>query len=541
MLLVTMVLNVFVLAVPLATAQVFDRILSNPHSPTLFFILVSLVAIAVAEAVLRLGRAAMLARSHTVFAAGLAHSVLTHVVQSDIRSIKTSSSRSLEQLNAIQQVAERYSGQVLVSGAELLFLPIVVAGIFAISVKAGMLVAGGLLLFGAITLVLAMRMNRLAGQSQIDERERYEFLFSALSALDAVKSLGVEDNVARRHESIQRKIAAANHALAIATTRLLSAAPLANQAMMMATLVFGAVAVGQGELTMGAVTALVLLSGRVTVPLQRAVFLLVQMKDIVAAREKVGSVLSCPAIATPQADISPDNIGRLSLQGVTYDAEPDCRIADVTLNLKPGEVLCLSSDSERQASALLRLMAGIIAPTSGVVELNGVAPTAYNQPLLNACVGYLPAGGVMFRGSIRENITRFGEVPIEQAMNVAALLGVDTLIKELPDGVETPLTGRNGEAIPPGLIQQLSFVRALAQRPRLILLDRADRGLDRNAYSRLHKFVGALRGQATLVIVSDDANLVDFATRRSVIDANGLRAGSPNDLRVVTPYRSLEL
>ena len=541
MLLATMALNILGLTVPIAASQVFGRILPNPYSPTLEFIVLGGLVIALMDAVLRLGRAAMLSQSHARFAGALTHRILTHVVHSDVSGTRISSSSSLQQLNAVQQLAERHAGQILIGIAELSFLPMIIGCIFYISPLAGIIVMIGLIAFVAVTKPIAIRMKQLASRAQVVDEERYDFLFATLGAIHAIKSMGIEDNILRRYEGLQGRVARDNHELALVTTRLLAAAPIANQAIIAVMLALGAVSIVYGDMTMSGIVALVLLSGRIMAPLQRGVFIFVQLKDVGAAREKIERVLACPRIAKPDDTLDVDNAGRLAFEDVGYGTPTAPILQHTDLSLEMGDVLAVSGADEQATSSLLRLMAGIVAPTSGEVLLNGVPTTAYPQRLLNKCVGYVPPSGALFRGTIRDNITRFGEVSVEDAMSVAEILQIASLIKELPLGLDTPVAGSTGEVIAPGLIQQLAFVRAMAPRPRLILLDRADRGLDGDAYVKLHRFIGGIRGQASFVIVSDDANLVGLASRRCRIEAGSLHFVAAADAQARTAYRDLKL
>ncbi|UOM34107.1 ABC transporter transmembrane domain-containing protein [Acuticoccus sp. I52.16.1] len=540
LLLGTMALNVLGLSVPLAASLVFNRVIGNPGSTTLPIIVVCGLIIALAEGVLRLGRASMLTHSHAGFACALTHKVLTHVVSSDLGAERSSSSRSLEQLSAIHQLSERHSGQILVGIVELFFLPLVIGVIFYISFTAGLLVMGSLALIGSVTLAYAVRMKTLVARAQRLDEERYDFLFGTLSALHSIKAMGIEDKITRLYEVVQARVARGNFQLAKTTDRLLNIAPLASQTMVAIMLVFGAVAVGAGEITMGSVTALVLLAGRVMAPLQHGCFIFAQLSDVEAARETVDGVLARPRIALGDHTGLVDNVGHLTLEGVSYGPRARPLVADADLTLEPGEVLAVSGSNE-ESTALLRLMGGIVAPSEGEVRLNTIAPTRYPQRLLNRCVGYVPPNGALFRGTIRDNITRFGEVSVNEALSVAALLEIDTLIKELPRGLDTPVSGGPGEFLSPGLIKQLAIVRALAPRPKLILLDRAGRSLDKDAYEKLHRFLGMIRGQATLVIATGDENLVGLATKRCRVVDGRLSFLAPLAGRPRIAYRELRL
>ncbi|MCQ8783766.1 ATP-binding cassette domain-containing protein [Mangrovibrevibacter kandeliae] len=538
----TLALNVLGLSIPLAAAQIFGRILPNPQSTTLPVMVVGVVLLAAAEGLLRYGRTLAIARAGNNFAALLTHRVLSHVVVSQPRERQLANSRSVEYVGAVQQLKERYDGQIVVSVVELLFLPLIVGVIFAVSALAGLFVTLCLVGFALLTLRDARRMNRLVEQITAESDRRYDFLFATLSGMQAIKAMGVEDSIARRYEVFQGQLATLNHALAQVSGRLINASTLASQAMIALMLGFGAVAVAQGNTTMGGVTALVLLAGRVMGPLQRAVFVFVQLRDVRAAEKKLRDVLAQPLVSTPRPDLDVRNEGRVELDDVRFDDESEgVPIAGVNLSLHPGEIVSISGSSGPARSALLQVMAGIARPQGGSVSLNGHAPTDYPQPLLNRCVGYVPENGVLFRGTIGENVTRFGEVSVEEAMDVAEILEIDTLINALPAGLDTKVTGGAGESFPPGLRQQLAILRALATRPKLILLDNADRGLDRDGYAKLCRFIGKVQGQAAFVIVSDDANLQGYATRRYRLEADGLHLVADFEAQMRTSYLDLRL
>ncbi|MFC4170305.1 ATP-binding cassette domain-containing protein [Teichococcus aestuarii] len=524
LLLVTLALNVLSLTIPVAASQIFGHLIPAPYSPTLLILVASVVCLGAAEGLLRFARAAVLNRAGANFAGLITHRLLTHIITSDPPGGRLLASRSIEYLGAIQQLKEKYNGQIVVSMIELLFLPIILAAIFAISWMTGLFVLLCLAIFGLVTLLDARRMERLVDQSAAEGESRYDFLFTMLDAMHLIKALGIEDNILRRFEAGQSSMSRRNHQLGLVTGRLLNSASVASQSLTAATLALGAIAVGHGQTTMGGVSALVLLSGRVMAPLQQAIFLFVQMKDIGAAQQKIVALLRQEPVASPRHELSVTNEGRVSLNRAAFHAsDGTCLFRDVNLTLQPGEIVAISGPSERANSALLQIIAGVHRPAEGTATLNGVAPTEYPQPLLNRCVGYVSSEGILFRGTIRDNITRFGEVSVEAAMEVAALLGIDAAINELPNGLDTQLMGSAADAIPPGLRQQLTILRALATRPKLILLDNADRALDREGYAKLSRFIGKVHGQATFILVSDDANLLGYADKRFLLSEGGLR------------------
>ncbi len=559
---VTLALNVLGLSIPIAATQIFDRIIASPGSPTLAMLSLGVLGFAFLEMLLRLARAYMIAQAGASYGAMMTCRVLAKVATSDIDQRPMRSAGSLEYLGAVQQTKEKYNGQVLVGIVELLFLPVILSLIFYISPPAGLITLVLLLIFSAVFYRGSTALRHAVNANSRSSEDRYDFLFVMLSSMHGIKTLAIEEHILRRYEKLQARLAAGNNRAARLVGQMLNSAPIANQVIVAAMLAQGAFAVTSGQSTLGAVSALVLLGGRVMGPLQRAIFIIVQLRDVSSAQDRIDDITTRHCSARPRADLSVANEGRVSVQNLDYrparaagaqqagdgegkdgaTAEPAAEIRGANLEIHPGEFVTIAGPVEPLNTALMHLLAGIRAPTTGTVRINGEPPQSYPQALLNRCVGYVPPNGVMFRGTIRNNITRFGEVTVEEAMSVAAMLGVDGAINRLPQGLDTELLGSASETIPPGLRQQLSIVRALAARPRLILFDRVDQGLDRNAYAGFHRLIGKLHGQATIIAVTEDSNLIDRAGRHFLLDRNGRLApalGAVRSARVA--YRDLTL
>ncbi|MFC7610422.1 ABC transporter transmembrane domain-containing protein [Teichococcus aestuarii] len=251
LLLVTLALNVLSLTIPVAASQIFGHLIPAPYSPTLLILVASVVCLGAAEGLLRFARAAVLNRAGANFAGLITHRLLTHIITSDPPGGRLLASRSIEYLGAIQQLKEKYNGQIVVSMIELLFLPIILAAIFAISWMTGLFVLLCLAIFGLVTLLDARRMERLVDQSAAEGESRYDFLFTMLDAMHLIKALGIEDNILRRSEAGQSSMSRRNHQLGLVTGRLLNSASVASQSLTAATLALGAIAVGHGQTTMG--------------------------------------------------------------------------------------------------------------------------------------------------------------------------------------------------------------------------------------------------------------------------------------------------
>jgi ATP-binding cassette subfamily C protein LapB len=217
-------------------------------------------------------------------------------------------------------------------------------------------------------------------------------------------------------------------------------------------------------------------------------------------------------------------------------------IDGVSLRLEPGVTVAIQGPNGSGKSTLLKLIAGIYLPNAGSVLVDNVPPGTFRSEELPRRVGYMATEGEVFRGTIRDNITRFGEESMDRALEIARLLKVDRDVARLPDGFDTMLEGATAERIPPGLRQRIALTRTLAAKPRLLLFDNADRSLDEEGYQLLHSLLGRLHGKATIIIVSDDANLCTLADRNYHFENGRLTEEQPRMVNAAAAaYRAVRL
>lgn len=543
LLIMTMALNILSLTVPLAAQLIFNRILPSPGSSTLNVIVVAVAILALAEAALRLARGYIMLEAGRVTTADITRKLLSRLITSDYTPGSRGAARSLDYFTRIAQVSERHSGKLLVAAAELMFLPVVLFLIFAISPTLGALFCICLLVGLKLSLSGATALRRHAALLNRLVERRYRFLLGVLSAIHHLKAQVIEEAMLRRYEDIQRGIARTSMKTADASNHLLNGVLLTNQAITITALIYGAYAINSGTMTLGALSAVILLGGRLIAPIQRAVFILVQARDLCEAEDVVAEIMRKPVARPASEHLLIENVGRLELSRVGFRSgkSPENRCRNIDLTLRPGEMIALADPNKTLSTGLLRIMAGIERPEEGEVTLNSRNIDDFSLSQLNSCVAYVSGNSALFAGTIRDNMTRFGEVSLEEAWSVASLMGIQGALNELPRGLDTPVTGTASESLPTSLCQQLAILRAIVLRPRILLLDDVDRGLDRQSYGNLQRFIASIRGQATIVIVSDDRNLTAGAERSFVITESGLRPDEAVATRSIATYRNLTL
>lgn len=511
-------LNVLGLALPIVILQVYDRILPYQATHTLTLLVVGLIVVLMMDGVLRVARGAITGWNAARFEHLASCRALDRLLAEPVGKFEqVSPGTHLDRLSAINVLRDYHAGQ-----ARLLFLdfPFITLFLGLIYFIAGWLVLVPVGLFIVLGLVaglvgIALR-HALEERAGLDDR-RYSFVIEVLSGLSTIKLLGVEPLMQRRYERLQESTAGASHAVTQISNLAQSVGWLFSNLTMVSVAAGGAVIVMEGGLSIGGLAASTLLAGRAVQPVLRALGLWSQYQSITIARARVAKIFETPAEA-PQAGLTCDGLeGAIRLDGLSfsYGGEEAFLFEDLNLEVSPGEVIGISGQSGSGKTTFLMLMMGLLQPSSGKVEIDGVDMARLDPYALRRHIAFLPQTGTLFKGSILDNLTLFqGASAVTPALEAAQIVGIDDTIRHLPEGYEVQVGDGASTEIPTGLRQGIAMARALARRPRIILFDEANGGLDEASDARLKKALAALKGRATIIMVSHRPSLLQLADRR---------------------------
>jgi ATP-binding cassette, subfamily C, bacterial LapB len=546
LLVATVAVNVLSLALPIMTTQVYDRILPNQGTGTLAVLVAGVCVAMVLETILRLARAYAIGRAGAAFEHRMACASMNRVLGADLsRMERRGTGACMNRMAAAGKLKDFHNGQALTVVADLAFVPLYFALVAYIAHTLVLVPAAVLAAFVAVSVWRGARLRAaLKARERADDR-LFDFLIETLERIHTVKAFGLEKTFERRHEGLEETSTQANHRVTQETAGAFNAGAVFSHLMVAAVVSAGAWMALQGQLSAGALVATLLLSGRMMQPMQKALGLWTQWQDAVLARAHVREMMSLPQRPVPVrvAASLPVPDGRLAFENVGFtriNKEPV--FANISLELGRGEAVLVTGGHGSGKTTLMDLAAGICPATNGMVRIDGEDINAFTPEELARRIGYVRARPLIFRGTLRDNITCFGQIPEGQAREIAQLLNVDRDVARLPGGFDTFLNGNETDSIPPGLKQRVAMVRVLAARPRLILFDNADRGLDKEGYAMTYSLLARLKGRATLLLATDDKNLRSLADRHYVLKDGTLTTAEetprPGNVR---PYRELRL
>lgn len=523
-------INVLALALPLTLLQVYDRIIPNDAQETLSLMVIGVGVALAFDAILRLARSYvsgwMAARfEHLAGCNAIERLMRTSIVDYENQGAGV----HLERMNALGVLKEFYAGQAVLAVCDLPFAVIYLGAVYYL---AGHLVLVPIALIIAFFIAAAIVGKKLKasleGRMMADDR-RYNFIIEVLGGIHTIKGLAMEEQMLRRYERLQETCAGAEREVSLNSATAIGVGAIFSQLTMFAVVGYGSTFVINGVLTVGGLAACTMLAGRSMQPLQRAVGIWTRFQSISLARSRLRDLFRMEPESPDSMPLLEDVHGELEMQGVSFnfgknrDGEDLPAIfTDISLKIGAGSAVGIKGANASGKTSLLLLLNGILRPTSGQVLIDGTDIRHFDPVSVRREIAYLPQEGVLFHGTLLENLTMFRQEKELLAFDMARLLGLDHVVAHMPMGYDTEVGDGAGESLPRGIKQRVAIARALVDKPRILLFDEANTAMDSAGDAMLKDLLERLKGRVTLVLVSQRPSLLELADAVYEIKDHGL-------------------
>lgn len=524
-------INVFALALPLFTMNVYDRIVPNQAMETLWLLALGMVLVLFADLMLRTMRGYFIDQASSRIDIDLSSRIMERVLGIRLENRPASAGSFASNLRSFETVRDFIASSTVTALIDvpfaLLFL-IVIAWIDWPMLFPG-LVGMGLVI--TYSLMVQGKMHDLAETTYRAGAMRNASLIETLVGLETLKALGAEGVMQRKWERSAAFLSRVSTQLRLLAASTINSTLWIQQFTTIALIVIGAYRIGMGELTLGGLIACSMLVSRVMGPLSQIAGLMTNYHNAVTSLTSLDKIMAQEVERPEDANFvsRPHFSGEIEFKDVSfsYPAEEGGALKNVSFHIRPGEHVALLGRVGSGKTTLQKLILGLYRPSSGAILIDGVDSRQLDPAELRRSIGYVPQDVTLFYGSLRDNIVMASPHVDDAALLAAAQIsGINDFVDSHPRGFDM-VVGERGESLSGGQRQGVAIARGVVNDPPVLLLDEPTGSMDFSSEETIKARLREFAVNKTMLVITHRTSLFDLVDRIIVVDNGKIVADGP--------------
>jgi ATP-binding cassette subfamily C protein LapB len=527
--------SVLVLATSLYSMQVYDRVIGQGGVSTLIVLTVGTVIAIAIEFALKLARSAIVDKAVHRIDLEAAQNVFQRMLSTRLDQYPASVGTFAAQVRSYEGVRAYIVARKLYFFTDVPFALFFLAIIFLIG---GPFVAAVPALAFVAAVAAGLRARRAiekhSAQENLVGNQRYGLLVETIQGAEFLKASGGEWQMRARWNDLSRRTSDEMTQVRHLNEKAGYISGLVQQISYISMVATGAyLAATSNSLTVGAIIACSIISGRVLTPVNAIPGLLVQGANAKVALDSLEKLYASErdndGIESP---LVPDVIrGHIEVANLEFAwASQPTPLKLASLTIAPGERVAILGAVGSGKSTLLKLLAGLIKPERGHVLLDGLDLQHIASERRAELIGYLPQQARMISGTLRDNLT-MGLPYVSDNEIVAALqaTGLAGFLAGRPEGVQMRIA-EGGGGLSGGQRQLVGLTRLLLARPSVWLVDEPTSAMDDGTEERcIAALRAAIQPGQTFVLVTHKLRLLELIDRLIVLTPQGIALDGPRD------------
>jgi len=516
---ISFVTNLTAMTVPIFIMGVYDRVIGTRSAETLAYFVAGILLIIGVEAALRIIRGRALAYLGARIDAQVGGASFQQLLYMPVAMTENAPiSAQLGRLRSFEGVREIFTGPVAAAAFDMPFVVIFIAAIFIIAGPLGWVPVTLVITFLLFGLVMGPIVKAANDKSSEIRNRRQNYLIELVTKQRTIKQCAAEDTWRNRFQSISENAAIAHSKTARINMFVQTVAQTLMTIAGVATLAIGTLQAMAGDLTVGALIATMAFVWRVLGPIQSIFLSFSRINQMTQSLKQIDMLMRMPA--EREAGKLPSFFrkfkGGVSLQNTSlrFSAGAEPALMGLTLDIEPGTFVALNGPNGAGKSTILKTIAGLYKPQAGSVSLDGLDIRQLDSGEMRNAIAYLPQNATFFYGTIAQNLRLAEPTASDESINRAIHdAGLSDYIASLPRGIETRYSQEEFANLAGGVRQRINLARAYVKNATILLLDEPAFGLDDEADKILVDKLLALKGKATILMVTHRPSHMKLADR----------------------------
>lgn len=528
-----LLINLFALAFPIFSMNVYDRVVPNHATETLWVLAIGVTLVLCSDLFIRLLRSHFVDEASARIDVQISASLMERVLGMRLENRPQSVGSFAANLRGFEQVRDFIASSTVTALIDLPFALLFVVVMAWISPWLVLPVIGVFVLILVSGYVFQHRLHELSQSSYQAAAQRNATLIESLTGIETIKSQGAESLIQSRWERANQYLSALNVKMrSMSATAMYSTATL-QQFVSVCVILIGVYLISERQLTMGGMIAATMLAGRALAPAGQIVGLLMQYQGARTAMTSLEQIMAQP-VERPEGSHfiqRPEFKGEIEFRHVSfaYPGQQGHSLDDVSFKINPGERVALIGKVGSGKTTLQKLIMGLYQPSAGAILFDGIDMRQLDPADVRRNLGCVSQDITLFYGSLRENIT-FGMPHARDDAIVAAadVAGLSEFVQRHPQGFDMPV-GERGELLSGGQRQGVGIARAVLHNAPLLLLDEPTSAMDFSTEALVTQRMQAFTEGKTVVLVTHRTSMLSFVDRVIVVDQGKIVADGPRE------------
>jgi ATP-binding cassette subfamily C protein LapB len=518
----SLLINLFVLASPLFTMNVYDRVVPNNAIETLWVFAIGVVIVYVIDTFAKFSRTYLLevaAKKSDIIMSSIIFEKVLSLKMAHVPASVGSFANSIKDFDNIRGFLTNATMVAVID------LPFAVIFLAVIAYIGGTIVLIPMVTMGLILLYAFLIKNPLRESIESTHEaagKKSSILIESLNNLETLKTLGALNQTQWKWEEATGEIAEKSLRSRLLSASIPTITQLLIQLNTVMIIVYGVYKIQDFELSMGGLIAVVILTGRTLAPMGQVAGLITNFQDAKTSYEMLNEIISKPSERPEGKQFleKPAFTGHIEFRDVTftYPGATVPALKNISFVIHQHERVAIIGRIGSGKSTIEKLILGLYEPDSGQILIDGIDIAQIDPADLRRNIGYVSQDVMLFRGTVKENITFKASHASDGAMLQASKIsGTDEFVKKHPKGYEMPV-GERGAGLSGGQRQSIGVARAFLLDAPILLMDEPTNAMDQvtetNLLNNLEK---ALQGK-TAIIVTQKMILLKIVDRVIVMN-----------------------
>jgi len=527
----TFFINLFGIAMALFTMNVYNRVIPNNATETLFVLAGGVLLILLFDLFFKSVRNHIIEKVNKQLGIYFEDEMMKRMllVRASYDTMLTGMKADL--FRELGQVKTFFSTQSIVNVIDLPFFFVALIVIYLINPYLAAIPLAVAILIIIFNVIMQIPIEKLSKDRLKNQQTKQNYLVELIRGSEMVKLSNATPtklfnwrNIVAFQDTISNKIQSINvFSLNFAQTFM--------QIINVLVIIVGVYEIAANRLTVGGLIAVNILVARAMVPVIHLSVMTIRFKEIKESLNNINDFWHLPLETDKHIEIGIEKLaGEIEFKNVDFYYK-DSKYASVdklNFKIKKGEKVGIIGQTGAGKSTILRMITGLDVPSKGSIFIDGHDISTIHPIELRQNIGVMPQEPFLFSGSIKENIELSHPVSKARMMEVIKMTGLEDLVKKTGQG-DGMQVGENGNSLSVGQRHLVALARAIVNEPSILILDEPTTGLDIGLEKAL---VGRMRGiveEKTLIVITHRFTALELVDRVIVLADGKIVADGPKD------------